>query len=68
MEAVSLGSTGQFKNCLRYKTGEGELKDRIDKIKIAYEVTKHPANLDILDLKDMTTKLVTFIRSSNEPC
>lgn len=67
-EAVGLGSTGQFKNCLRYKTAEGELKDRIDKIKIAHEVIKHPANLDILDLKDMTTKLVMFIRSSNEPC
>lgn len=67
-EAVSLGSTGQFKNCLRYKTAEGELKDRIDKIKIAHEVIKHPANLDILDLKDMTTKLVMFIRNSNEPC
>ena len=67
-EAVVLGSTGQFKNCLRYKTAEGELKDRIDKIKIAHEVTKHPANIDILDLKDMTTKLVMFIRNSNEPC
>lgn len=67
-EAVSLGSTGQYKNCLRYKTAEGELKDRIDKIKIAHEVIKHSANLDILDLKDMTTKLVMFIRNSNEPC
>jgi hypothetical protein len=40
--------------------------DKIDKIKLAHKVANHPANLDILDLRQQITKLVSFIRDSND--
>lgn len=64
--AARLKSTGQFDHCLHFKTASGEIIKDVDKVKVAHEVIRHPASLDILDLRQILKKLVDFIRSSNE--
>lgn len=64
--AARLDKTGQFDHCFYYRTAKGELKEEPDKIKVAHEVVKHPANLDVLDLRTKMTKLVEFIRQAND--
>jgi predicted ATPase len=64
--AVTVDSTGPFGKCLHYTARNGRQIDSIDKIKIAHAVADHPANLDTLDLRKQITKLVTFIRDSND--
>lgn len=65
-DALRLINTEQYDKCLQYVTAKGELKDKIDKVKIAHEVAKHPANLEILDLQIMIDKLVQFIYHCND--
>lgn len=66
--AIKLNSTGQFDNALHYKIGKRAIeKENIDKVKIAHEVAKTPANFSILDLKQMVEKLVKFIHDANDP-
>jgi hypothetical protein len=64
--AVRLDKTGKFDHCFHYRTAKAELKTEPDKIKIAHEVAKYPAKLDVLDLRKMIVKLVDFIRQAND--
>lgn len=64
--ATRLDKTGQFDHCFHYRTAKGELKEEPDKIKVAHEVAKHPANLEVLDLQTRMAKLVEFIRQAND--
>lgn len=59
---LRLPKTGQFDNVLEFKKSSA----KADKVKIAHEVVKNPADLSILDLKKMISKLVAFVRSANE--
>jgi predicted ATP-dependent endonuclease of OLD family len=65
--AAKLTKIGQYDNSLHYKTTAGKLitKD-IDKVKIAHVVVKSPADFNVLDLKQRISKLVEFIRESND--
>ena len=63
-KAKRLIEDGQFTRCLGYETGQGDVK-QADKIKVAHEVIKHPANLDVLDLDKQMVRLVEFIRNCN---
>jgi hypothetical protein len=65
-QAVRLASTGPYDKCLHYTTSKGELRDRVDKVKVAREVASEHAQLDVLDLRQMISKLVGFIRESND--
>jgi predicted ATP-dependent endonuclease of OLD family len=64
----------QYDNCLKiYKDVKGKTKDtskkeggRLDKVKIAQEIVKQPANLDILDLREKVEHIVKFIEQSND--
>jgi hypothetical protein len=42
-----------------------EKASKLDKVKIAQEVVKQPANLDILDLREKVERIVNFIKESN---
>lgn len=64
-EATTINSNGAYDNCLEYKNKKGELCN-VDKVKVAKEVVKNSANLDVLDLKKMVTNLVEFIREAND--
>ncbi len=64
--AVSLHQKGKFDHCLPYVTKTGDIKDTVDKVKVAYEVAKQPVNLEILDLESNVQKLVDLIRKSND--
>ena len=64
-DAFQLRATGQYDDCLVYETAEGKNRDRIDKVKIAYEVVDESPNPDVLNLREMIAKLVGFIRNSN---
>ncbi|MGA7952942.1 MAG: hypothetical protein WCA07_05405, partial [Gloeobacterales cyanobacterium] len=44
----SLHKTGQFDHCLPYKTKTGDIKDKVDKVKVAHEVIKNPLTLRFL--------------------
>ena len=65
-EAAALVSKGSYDHCLSYVTGTGEVQIVRDKVRVAYEVTTQPVNLDVLDLRTMVTKLIAFIRESND--
>ncbi len=54
-----------YSNRLEYQTRRGKMKIA-DKMKVAHEITKEELDLDILDLKDKISKLVKFIRESND--
>jgi len=64
-DAERLENTGPFDTSLVFRTKDGELRKDVDKVAVAREVTGEPAGLDVLDLKEMTQKLVEFIRESN---
>jgi hypothetical protein len=64
--AKRLKSRGQFDNVLHFEAEDGKTKTKVDKVKVAHEVVKKPANLNILDLKNMIRKIVNFIRESND--
>ncbi len=66
-QATGLIDTNMYANCLkRYKTKKGISNQGADKVKVAREVVKSPANLDVLDLKQMISKVVNFIHESND--
>jgi len=65
-KAHHLENTGQYDKCLHYTTSKRELRDRVDKVKVAREVASEHAQLDVLDLRQMISKLVGFIRESND--
>lgn len=64
--AIRLASAGQFDNSLHYTKAKGVVVKDVDKIKVAHEVVKHPADLTVLDLKPMLEKLVSFVHNSND--
>jgi hypothetical protein len=64
LKAEDLIEDGQFARCLRYRNGQGDVK-QADKIKVAHEVVKHLADLDVLDLQKQMERLVEFIRDCN---
>lgn len=64
--AVKLKSIGQFDNSLHYVDKNKKLVKDVDKVKVAHEVVKSPADLSILDLNQQVTKLVKFIRDAND--
>lgn len=61
-----LGPMGTYDNCLNCNSANGQKKVEVDKIKVAHEIATYPADLDILDLRQQITKLVKFIRNSND--
>lgn len=65
-KATTLVNTGTYDHCLHYRIGKGKTIENVDKMKIAHEVVKSPANLNVLDLKTMVTKLIQFIHKSND--
>ncbi|MDD4872326.1 MAG: AAA family ATPase [Kiritimatiellae bacterium] len=54
-----------FDNASSYKKSPKAKPVDVDKVKVAREVTKSPANLDVLDLRQQVMKLVEFVRASN---
>jgi len=64
-KAWPLIKTGQYENCLQYGRSKAK-KATVDKVKVAREVAKLPADLKVLDLKSQIRKLVTFVRDCNE--
>ena len=56
---------GQYDNCLKYNAPDKKIKNR-DKVKVAREVAKLPADLKVLDLEAQIRKLVKFVHSCNE--
>ncbi|BAZ30376.1 hypothetical protein NIES4074_28360 [Cylindrospermum sp. NIES-4074] len=58
-------STDSYAHVLHFKKSNGDTKTDADKVKIAKYVTQHPANLNILDLKQMVDKLANFINRAN---
>ena len=61
---ASLGME-RYDNSLKY-TNEDKTKDyTADKMKVAQQMSESELNLDLLDLRDQVTRLVTFIRDAN---
>ena len=55
----------RYDNSLKY-TNEDKTKDyTADKMKVAQQMSESELNLDLLDLRDQVTRLVTFIRDAN---
>ena len=58
---------GIYDNCLKSVRVKGGNKDfKVDKLKVANEITNNTIDMDILDLKENIDKVVKFIRSSND--
>lgn len=64
-KAKSLFKAGRYEHNYYYQTEEGSVETRIDKVKVAVEVTKSSPNFDVYDLKPMARKLIRFIREAN---
>jgi predicted ATP-dependent endonuclease of OLD family len=64
--AVRLVKTGPFDRCYLYKKTSGKVVDEVDKVKVAHEVVKTEAGLDVLDLRKSINRLVKFIKSAND--
>jgi hypothetical protein len=64
-DADRLENTGQYDRCLVARLKGGQLRNNVDKVAVAREVAKQPADLDVLDLRERIGKLVEFIRKSN---
>ncbi len=64
--ASRLSKTGQFDHSLYFRKSSGHLVEKVDKVKIAHEVIKADPDFDVLDLRKMMSKLVSFIRSAND--
>lgn len=56
----------QYHSALRYYKSSGEVAEYGDKVKLAREVVKSPADLSRLDLRDRVAELVAFIREAND--
>ncbi len=54
-----------YQIALRFKGKQGEIRADIDKVKVAQEVTKGPAELNVLDLAIRIEELVGYIREAN---
>jgi predicted ATP-dependent endonuclease of OLD family len=65
-DAKKLALTKELDHALHYKTATNALKREVNKVKVAHEVAKLTANLDVLDLRKMIEKLIKFIREANE--
>jgi DNA/RNA-binding domain of Phe-tRNA-synthetase-like protein len=65
-DALKLEKTGQFDHSFHYRKGKRTVVTKVDKVKIAHEVVKSPLDLDVLDLRKMVVRLVSFIRSAND--
>ncbi|MGP0629313.1 ATP-dependent nuclease [Nitrospina sp. 32_T5] len=63
-KAKKLLKTGKFDHIWYFSTGRGKPKSA-DKVKVAREVIKSPANLNRLDLAQNVKRLVKFIKDSN---
>jgi hypothetical protein len=64
---TGLLNKGDYDNMLTSDNVKGAKKNfTVDKVKVAKEVTKNLADLDVLDLKSMVKKLVQFIRDAND--
>jgi hypothetical protein len=58
--------SGRHDRALEYYR-EGQTKAFIaDKVKVAYQVVKEPADFDVLDLKQMVGKIIDFIWQAND--
>jgi hypothetical protein len=64
-KADRLVSKDAYNHAWHFRQGRKTV-DSADKIKIAREVAKTSANLDVLDLKKMMIKLVRFIHEAND--
>ena len=65
-QATRLYKTGRYDHALHYRTARAIVTKSVDKVKVAHEVANEPANLEVLDLRRMVTRLVTFIRGAND--
>jgi predicted ATPase len=64
---TSLRYRGDYENRLTsVKVKSGKEKFPVDKVKVSKEVTKNSADLDVLDLRKMVTKLIQFIHNAND--
>ena len=64
---TGLLNKGDYDNMLTSDNVKGAKTNfTVDKVKVAKEVTKNLADLDVLDLKSMVKKLVQFIRDAND--
>lgn len=66
--AITFKVAEQYSEMTVYSTSKKFTKKsikKIDKIKLAHEVVKEAANLDVLDLRLQITKLVSSIREAN---
>lgn len=65
LSAVSLVDKDFYSNTLHYINNKEKIIKSTNKVKVAREVTKYPANLDILDLKLQMNKTINFIKKAN---
>lgn len=65
-EFHSQQSTDPFGHALPFKTKGGQIKEKVDKVRVAKKVCESPANLDVLDLRKQVRSLVELIRKANQ--
>jgi hypothetical protein len=65
--ADKLVKIGQYDNCLPFRNKNGKINKKVDKVKVAHEIVKLPANLDVLDLRMRLYPSHLFIRIFYHP-
>lgn len=61
----SLLDTGKYAHKYEYRVRQNDEPKKIDKVKVAHEVAKKPAELNVLDLQERIEELVGLIRQAN---
>lgn len=64
-ESIGNCGTGQFEDCMAYKTERNDSLRQADKVKVARAVATQTPELDVMDLRVRMNQLVDFIRKSN---
>lgn len=61
----SMENQGLYSKAYSYKTNDGDVVLKVDKIKLAHAITQKPAQLSVLDLEEKMKQLAEFIRKAN---
>lgn len=55
----------KYRDPFAYIDSRGGRRDKADKVKVAHEVARHPAELGVLDLAAKVRKIVDFVKTAN---
>jgi len=63
-DEIEILNSSRHRNVIEYKDRNSK-KKLADKIKLAHNVSRHPAEFDVLNLGEKVDELIAFVKQSN---